>query len=225
MTGDMHGAMWIFLILVTLAGLSGAVLFIGGLGRLFHAHFGSALGRMLGGLVLMLCFALVASIAINIRTYFRLTYEQPVATLSFTALGPQSFRATLTDVSGSIRTVELRGDDWELSARVLKWKGLATVIGLDPVYHLDRLEGRYRNTGQERNDYHSVVDLSAGLPGIDLWSLAGRHAGWLPWVDAGYGSATYLPMADGAQYTVGLSATGLMARPSNPAAEAATTQW
>lgn len=225
MSGDMHAGLWVFLILVTTAGLSGAVIFIGGLGRLFHARFASALGRLLGGLVLMLCFVLVASVALNLRTYLRLTYEQPVATLSFTALGPQSFRATLTDAGGAIHTAELRGDDWELSARVLKWKGLATIIGLDPVYRLDRLEGRYQNAGQERNDYHSVLDLGAGAGGLDLWSLASGHTAWLPWVDAGYGSAAYLPMADGAQYTVSLSPTGLLARPANPAAEAAATHW
>lgn len=225
MSSDMHATLWVFLILVTLAGFSGAVIFIGGLGRLFHARFASGFGSMLGGVVLMLCFGLVASVALNLRTYFRLTYEQPVATLSFAALGPQSFRATLTDAGGGIHTAELRGDDWELSARVLKWKGFASVIGLDPLYRLDRLGGRYQNLGQERNDYHSVVDLGAGAGGIDLWSLAGGHAAWLPWVDAGYGSATYLPMADGAQYTVSLSPTGLLARPANAAAEAAATHW
>jgi hypothetical protein len=224
MNGQLHLALWGFGLLVVLAGVGGLALILGGFKRFFHGHFAGGGGRVLFGLALLLAFAFVAAVALDLRTYLRLTYEQPVATLGFTALGPQAFRVTLTDATGHSRSEELRGDDWQLDARVLKWKGPATVLGLDPLYRLDRLEGRYRNAGQERNDYHSVVELSADA-GLDLWFLAQHNAGWLPWVDAGYGSATYLPMADGALYTISLSPTGVLARPANPAAQAALSHW
>lgn len=224
MNGQMHLALWGTIAVIVLMGIAGVVCFFGGLKRLFHGRFVGGGGRMVFGLLLFCVFALCASVGVNLRTYMRLTYEQPVATLSFHALGPQAFRVTLTDADGVIRSAELRGDDWQLDARVLKWKGFATVLGLDPLYRLEWLEGRYRSAAQERHDYHSVLELSAGQ-GLDLWSLAQDHAAWLPWVDAGYGSATYLPMADGAQYSVSLSSTGLLARPSNPAAQAAASHW
>jgi hypothetical protein len=224
MNGQLHLALWGFCLLVVMAGVGGLALILGSFKRFFHGRLLGGGGRMLFGLVLLLAFALVAAVALDLRTYLRLTYEQPVATLSFTALGPQTFRVTLMDAAGHSRSEELRGDDWQLDARVLKWKGLATVLGLDPLYRLDRLEGRYQNAGQERNDYHSVVELSSDA-GLDLWGLAQHNAGWLPWVDAGYGSATYLPMADGARYSVSLSPTGLLARPTNPAAQAALGHW
>jgi hypothetical protein len=224
MNGQMHLALWGTIAVIVLIGIAGVVFFFGGLKRLFHGRFAGGGGRMVFGLLLFFVFAFCAAVAMNLRTYLRLTYEQPVATLSFHALGPQAFRVTLTDADGVIRTAELRGDDWQLDARVLKWKGFATILGLDPLYRLERLEGRYRNTAQESHDYHSVLELSAGQ-GLDLWSLAQDHAAWLPWVDAGYGSATYLPMADGAQYSVSLSPTGLLARPSNAAAQAAASHW
>jgi len=224
MTGGMHLALWGFCLVVVLVGLSGLMLFFGGFKRLFHGHFASGGSRILFGLVFLFAFAFVAAVALDLRTYLRLTYEQPVATLSFAAVGPQAFRATLSDATGKVITVDLHGDDWQLDARVLKWKGVATVLGLDALYRLDRLEGRYRNIGQERNDYHSVVELS-GDPGLDLWGLAQRNAGWLPWVDAVYGSATYMPMADGAQFSVSLSPTGLLARPANKPAQDAMAHF
>jgi hypothetical protein len=220
----MHLALWGFCAVVVLVGLLGLMLFFGGFKRLFHGRFGSGSFRILFGLVFMVGFALVAAIALDLRTYLRLTYEQPIATLSFAAVGPQDFRATLTDSEGRVRSAELRGDDWQLDARFLKWKGFATVLGLDPVYRLERLEGRYRNAGQESHDYHSVVDLSQDV-GLDFWALVQRNSDWLPWADGTYGSATYLPMADGAQYQVSLSPTGLLARPTNDAAKAAMTHW
>ena len=48
------------------------------------------------------------------------------------------------------------------------------------------------------------------------------HPRWLPFVDAVYGSATYMPMADGARYQVSITQSGLIARPLNPAADAVT---
>ena len=221
---DVHYALWGFCLVVVLLGLWGLALFFGGFKRLFRGHMASGGSRMVFGLLFLFVFAFTAAIALDLRTYLRLTYEQPVATLSFTAAGPQDFRATLTDATGRVRSMELRGDDWQLDARVLKWKGMATVLGMDPVYRLDRIEGRYRNTGQESHDYHSVLDLSADQ-GLDLWGLAQRNAGWLPWVDAVYGSATYMPMADGAQFSVSLSPTGLLARPANKPAQDAMGQF
>ena len=224
MNEQIHWGLWLFCAFTVLAGILGLLLLFGGLRRFLHGRFINGGLRMLVALVLLLSFALVVSVALNLRTYLRFTYEQPVATLDFKALGPQDFNVTLTDAKGQITTAELRGDDWQLDARVIKWKGLATLLGLDALYSLERLEGRYRNAGQERNDYHSVVELSRHA-GVDLWTLAQRYGAWLPWVDTGYGSATYLPMADGARYTVSLSPTGLLARPANPAAEQAAAHW
>ncbi|HSN18757.1 MAG TPA: cation/multidrug efflux pump [Gammaproteobacteria bacterium] len=221
---DAHYALWGFCLVVTLLGLWGLMLFFGGFRRLFHGRMAAGGSRIMFGLLFLFVFAFVAAVAWDLRTYLRLTYEEPVATLSFAAVGPQDFRATLTDATGKVSHVELRGDDWQLDARVLKWKGMATVLGMDPLYRLDRVEGRYRNTAQESHDYHSVLDLSVDQ-GVDLWSLAQRNAGWLPWVDAVYGSATYMPMADGAQFSVSISPTGLLARPLNKAAQDAMSHW
>lgn len=219
----LHPDLWIAIAVLVLAALLGLALFLGGWKRFFRGKFAGGLGRVLAGLLLLAGVALVGAVAVNLHSYFRLTYEQPVATLAFRALGPQQFRARLTDAAGRSLSVNLRGDEWELSARVLKWKGPAALLGLNALYRLDRLEGRYRNIEQERYDYHTVVDLSTGA-GLDLWAFARRHT-WLPWVDAEYGSATYLPMADGAEYRVSLTPTGLVARPANPAAQQAAARW
>ena len=40
-----------------------------------------------------------------------------------------------------------------------------------------------------------------------------------------YGSAAYVPMSEGAQYNVSVSATGLVVRPANDAARRAVGGW
>ena len=183
------------------------------------------LARALGGISLLTLVALAAlavAVALNLRTYGRLTHEEPVAELSFQARGPQRWQATLTTVPDlSKQSFELAGDEWQLDARVLKWRGWATLLGLDARYRLERVSGRYRDIQQERSAPRTVYPLGEE-PAFDLWALARDYPQWLPFVDAVYGSATYLPMADGATYEVALTQSGLIARPQNAAARAAS---
>ncbi len=193
--------------------------------RLLHARFFAATRSGVLGLLLVAAAALLFAFSLTLHTYARLTYEQPVAQLSFSALGPQLYTATLVRApAGDVETFALNGDEWQLDARVLKWRGVANLLGLDARYRLERLGGRYVEIEQERAGPRSVYALGPA-PALDLWLLARAYPRWLPFVDAVYGSATYLPMADGARFAVTIGQTGLIARPSNEAAEAAVSGW
>jgi len=171
-------------------------------------------------LLVIAASAVAALLAMALRGYDRLTYERPVAQLEFAARGPQQFEATLTRLpEGARETFVLAGDEWQLDARVLKWRGYANLLGLDARYRLERVSGRYRDIEQERVAPRSVFALGESSP-VDLWALAEAHPQWLPFVDAVYGSATYLPMAPGAKYEVALTQSGLIGRPANDAARA-----
>lgn len=217
-------AAWIACAVLIVLGIVGLVLLLGGFKRLFKLRLVSGSGRMLVGLVLVFAAAFVAALLLDLRTYFALTAEQPVAILQFKSLGPQHFHALLTAADGSITEADLHGDQWELDARVIAWKGYASVLGFHTLYRLDRLSGRYANIGQERHDVHSAVAFNPSA-GLDAWALLHRHPGWMPWMDASYGSGVFLPMAEGARYQVTLSRTGLMARPLNLAAVQAVEHW
>jgi hypothetical protein len=215
---------WIACAVLVLFGIIGLGLLLGGCKRLFKLHLINGSGRILSGLMLLFATAFIAALLLDLRTYLALTAEQPVATIEFSKLGPQHFQARLQDAAGSITTTDLHGDQWELDARVIVWKGYATILGLHSLYRLDRLSGRYANVGQELHDIHSAVALSPSS-GLDSWALLHRHPGWMPWMEASYGSGVFLPMADAAKYQVTLSPTGLMARPINMAAAQAVEKW
>ncbi len=119
---------------------------------------------------------------------------------------------------------DLRGDEWQLDARILKWHGIAFLFGFDTVYRLDRLSGRYRDIAQERTAERTVYSLGEDR-GLDLWTIVQKHGRWLPWVDAVYGSATYMPMVDRGSYNVLISTTGLLTRPRNDIAREAVRKW
>jgi hypothetical protein len=211
--------------IIVLIALFGLLLLVLACQRLFRARFLAAGGSGLMGLLLLAVAGFLFVISLNLHTYARLTHEEPVAEIVFEARGPQQYRATLAEVpSGEMQLFMLAGDEWQLDARVLKWKGWANLLGFDAQYRLERIGGRYRDIEQERNGQRTVYPLSEN-PGLDLWMLSTRYPQWLPFVDAVYGSATYMPMADGARYEISITQSGLIARPKNPAAESAAGSW
>jgi hypothetical protein len=165
-----------------------------------------------------------ALLAASLHTYARLTQEQEAARAVFRELGPKRYELILVLRNEPARRYEIRGDEWQIDARVLKWKGMATFVGLDTLYRFERVAGRYADTGQEKSAARTVHALSAEA-GFDLWSALKRHHRWLPLADALYGSAAYAPMADGAQYSVNVSTTGLLLRPLNETAKKALGGW
>jgi hypothetical protein len=56
-------------------------------------------------------------------------------------------------------------------------------------------------------------------------SAAMNIAEQLGMVDAYYGSSVYMPLAEGAEFIVSATMSGLIARPSNARAEQAVTEW
>ncbi len=176
------------------------------------------------GLTLLLAAASLALLVIGLHGYRRLTAEQSAGELQFTAHGAREFDALLTFPDGRQTRFALRGDEWQVDARVLKWRALATLAGADTIYRLERIGGRYSRIADEQSLPRTVYALHPDER-LDLWDMARRYHRWLPGVDALYGSAAFLPMADGARYAINVSPSGLVARPLNPAAEDAVSHW
>lgn len=205
--------------------IAGLLLAVRGGVRLRRLRLASGCACGAGGCALLALGIALAAAGLNLHTYQRLTAEAPVATLEVVRSGPERYHVLLErDAGGISHTYELAGDEWQLDARILRWHGPAALLGLDTRYRLERLAGRYRDADTASSRVPTVYDLAAER-GLDLWSLASRHATWLPLVDARYGSATYLPLADGARYTVSVGRDGLIARPANAEAERAVEAW
>lgn len=117
-------------------------------------------------------------------------------------------------------TLNVRGDQWQVDARVLSWQGPWAVMGMEPIYRLERFSGRYDDLAQERSAARTVYALDGGtrIPMPD-WVQ------WMPWANSRYGSAAYLPMVDGGLFEVTMTARGLAARPINQPAREAVDDW
>ncbi|WP_372747554.1 hypothetical protein [Litorivivens sp.] len=177
------------------------------------------------------CFALLSGLlaiavflaAWDLYSYRALLDETPVATVTFTRQTAQTYRATVS-VNGEVRDYQLAGDQWQIDVRMIKWNPTISRLGVDPIFRLDRLSGRYQRLEDERSKPRTVHALRESDT-IDLWHWLQKSESLLRLADTQYGSATYLPMADGAVYQVTLSHFGLVARPENRQAEEAVRRW
>ena len=178
------------------------------------------------GMIALLFALFLALTAINVNAYRPMTEDVSVATVSFDRLGPQRFKANVVVASaGSEIPFELTGDLWQVDARIIRWHGLLEKLGGKPGYKLDRIQGRYFTLEDERTKERMVYALSNPDIGFDLWALIDRLDESLAWFSADYGSVSFLPMADGALFTILISKEGLIARPENERAEAAVKNW
>ncbi len=189
-------------------------------GRIISASIHS-----LSGASLLFAGLLMLSIASNLYSYGRLSYEQYIADLTFEQIDKQQFLVKIDYQNESqIDEFLISGDEWQIDARVIKWHGWAQLLGLNAQYRLERISGRYSEIDDEREKPRSVYSLGQ-KDKIDYWKLIGRYKKWLPWVDAYYGSAAYLPMTDMSTYSLSVTQTGLIARPNNIEANEKSKLW
>lgn len=151
-------------------------------------------------------------VAWNLYTFDRLTDEALIAKLRFVQLAPQRYQVELR--SGDfcqLRKFDLFGDEWRVDARFLKWKSWATLLGMDAMYRLERLSGRYRNIDDENTGKHIAHDITQS-PALDLAGYANtRWGGWIP-VDTSFGSSVYETIDPDYEYAVYRSQSGLLVR-------------
>lgn len=182
--------------------------------------------RGMTGFALLALAALFVFVCLDLISYQRILSDKPILTISFQKQDEQFFISTVSYIEeGTESTYELYGEQWQIDARVIRWRGLIAMFGTKPGYRLDRLSGRYYSLEDERRKKRSVHQLEQSEYGLDMWHWMKDNGSFLSIFDAVYGSATYLPMEDGAIYQVSLSASGLVSTPLNGIARDAVNQW
>jgi hypothetical protein len=199
---------------IAAAGLIVLGLLIGRSGKR-HGRFKTL--RWLVGFVFIAIALTLGAAGLLLRQYVWLTQDVPVAKVQLRQIAPQHYQATLRTGDAVPKVFDLLGDEWQLDARLLRWRLPAALAGVPPVYSLERLSGRYGDPKQELTSPRSVHDLRSSW---DFWTVKQKYLAQLPLADARWGSATYLPMLDGATYEVFINPRGgMVAKPADEKTE------
>ena len=176
------------------------------------------------GLLVLTLAGVIVMLALDLGTYSAVPENKLLATIGFEADGAQRYRVNVLQ-GDSDRTVSLDGDQWQLDVRLFQWKGLAALIGLESGYRLEKITGRYISLEQQQQSLSTRVPLGHSRYAIDMWRWLRMGGTDLYVFDPQARRVNYLPMANGAVFTISLAATGLLVQPLNPAAEQALQNW
>lgn len=223
----------IWWILPALAGVIGLMLTFAGLGRLMKLRLAAGGARFLFGVGFLGAAGVGTFAGLNLQTYMRLTHERPVAQVSFDAVSGEenaysvemklaeggNFRCD--DGVGGKTDCIVRGDEFSMGARVITFEPMANMLGYDSVYRLEYLEGRVNRrygTGAVSEATSNGVALSEN-PGLDVYTLAREQGTRFGIKGTQFGSAFYVPMADGLSYDIMITQDALVPKPANQATE------
>src|SRR5690606_23714167 len=124
-------------------GIFGLLILVFGLRLLIKGTWFWGWLRGMAGVLLLLLAGASALLALDLKSYRQVVSDQPVATVSIALVDHPAYIATVafTDV-GETRDFYLRGDQWQMDARIMRWKSWIGRAGGKPGYKLDRLSGR-----------------------------------------------------------------------------------
>ncbi len=182
--------------------------------KLRNKQFSAGLSNGLYSLLALFLVITSGLMVSNVLVYHRLSHETPIAQLHIKPLDRQLYQVSVVYLPDcQLSQFTLKGDEWQIDARIIKWHSWANLLGLDALYQLDRIQGRYRSIKQQRQNLPTVFKLEQ-QPQPDLWALKKQYQ-WLPLLDAQYGQSVFMTMAPDQWYEVHLSQSGLIARKIN----------
>ncbi|WP_020408876.1 hypothetical protein [Hahella ganghwensis] len=167
---------------------------------------------------------LLVLLAVDLIQFKSFQADVPVAKVKLKRLGEQQFQMLMEIPEEDVQEFVLSGDLWQLDARLITWYGPLAAVGMRPGYRFERVSGRYYSLEQEQKAERTVYAVDHIDTGVDFWEWL-LHSDKLPWVKARYGSATFLPMKDGAEFSIAVGVDGLVAKPVNSQAVEAIQDW
>ncbi|MBR9835692.1 MAG: hypothetical protein GYB42_11035 [Alphaproteobacteria bacterium] len=246
------GLLWWIIPAITF--VAGLLLSFAGLGRLLKLRLAAGGVRFLFGIVFLVSSIGIGFAGLNLQTYKRLTKERIVAEISFekVAGSEDTYTVNLELEDGKlVRETGFVGDQFQLSARVIRFAPMEQLLGYDSLYRLEMMESRLSNRYNAETVSQAV---SYGIrlheqTGLDVYGLLVKYSGEQEpdavlqdeegegaddvLVSAGplmskdgkgsapFGSAVYFPMADKLEYTVKITQSALVVEPGNAAARKA----
>jgi hypothetical protein len=169
------------------------------------------------GILLILLGVLLGFAAVDAASYKQGRTDRPLYKVTIYQLSPQLYELEMEDENGRSERYEVGGEQWQLDVRVLSWWGPLADSGSLPAYRTEMLQGRYLSLEQERTLPKSAFDL-ADSRWIDIWSI---FNGANLWLEADTWRLQFMPMVNGAFFSVQMTPDGLEAKPLNDVAKLA----
>ncbi len=129
-------------------------------------------------------------LAIALQTWRVFTHKTHVAEVQCIELGPQKLRVYLVPIErdgtrGKTEVYDLEGDEWTVAGDVLRFRPKMTLLGVETVYSITRVEGRWLKADQASTHKATAFDRSGGTSTGWLALYREGARGPLGWLIAG----------------------------------------
>ena len=155
-------------------------------------------GRYLGAFVFGLCTLAIGiaalSLVVMLQGWRAFTHKTHVAELQCIEMGPHKLRVYLVpfDSDGARAATEIYdvdGDEWQVGGDMLRFRPFMTALGVQPVFRLSRVEGRWNSAADANAHKGTAFDRSPpSLSWLGLYRGADKAPmRWI--VDGAHGQA------------------------------------
>lgn len=155
---------------------------------------------------------------LSLRSYSAFTQEELVAVVQCEpapAGASYGFLIEVRQMAGGVpgrrEKFPMVGEQWSMGGDILKWKPWLVFLGAKSCHKLTRLSSRYGQARDEMEKPRAVYDLNGGS--TPPWRWLTRWGVALPFVDAVYGNAVYVPVRPGRRWGVYVTHSGYLIRP------------
>ncbi|MCY0965434.1 hypothetical protein [Parathalassolituus penaei] len=167
------------------------------------------------GIVMIVVSVLLVFSAIDAASYRQAHSGEVLYTVTTYQLEPQVYEVEMVSATnGHSARYEIQGEQWQLELQTLAWRGPGSSVSDLPAYRPASLEGRYLSLEQERTSHKQQVSLSESR-WVNLWSIF-RDANL--WLDGDVWRLQFMPLVNGANYTILIGQNGLETSPLNDVA-------
>lgn len=166
----------------------------------------------------------LALVAEDIVSYRAAIPDRTLATVSFRQKDTDVYQVELQQTGGGLKTLELRGEQWQLQSRMFRATPLLGAMGLRTGYRFDSIQGRYLAIDMNGQGSKQPERLSESAR-LDVWAWMNAHSNENSSLQAYMSTPGYIAMADGAIFEIVLTGTNLSVRPLNEVAKAALERW
>lgn len=209
----MMGLGWMTIGAIAL-GVLGIALGLASFAALFSGRLFAFVIRAVFGTFFVVAGGVLGIVSFGLEGVQAMSREDTAARISLRPTGTQRFDATVKFADGRTEVYDVAGDEIYIDAHILKWTPTMNRFGLHTSYRLDRIGGRYRTLAQENTARRTIYALSPPLL-VDLVALRQRAPTVMhEFLDAEYGSATFVPVTGPSDLEVRVSTSGLLVRPA-----------
>lgn len=143
----------------------------------------------LGSIVLIALGLSALSLLVMLQGWRVFTKKTHVAEIQAIELAPHQVRVYLVPIEhdgtrGATEIYDVQGDQWEVGGDVMRWKPFMTALGLEPVFRLARVEGRW-NSAADANGHKATAFDRAPPSAAWLGLYRGTDKAPLKWMVAG----------------------------------------